>query len=274
MKVVRGQCADQHKQCNGNLPDAYELVSNDHPNQQNSIILEAISQLRDRTIRLVSGFAKFSPRFNQRCNASDQASNAEKYNAKYTNDRRNIKDNLNFRHDESLLSHKEVMSGTCGRDWYSLSHTYVSNNIISCLAKGFILFAFVLLSVPAMSAQHGYSATVVYVIDGDTFKAKVALPGGSSLKTNVRIAHIDTPEKKRGAECEAEVRAGYAATAYAKKYLLPGQSVILRNVRQGKYRGRVIAEVTLNDGRDFGTIMLQSGYAIPYEGGWKRKVWC
>jgi len=116
-------------------------------------------------------------------------------------------------------------------------------------------------------------ARVLYVIDGDTFKARVNV-NGQFYQTSVRVAHIDTPETKYAFQCDAERQAGFAATRFAKTLLKKEQAVLLNEIHPGKYAGRIIANVSLLDGRDYGKIMLQSGHAIPYEGGWKTKVWC
>jgi len=139
-----------------------------------------------------------------------------------------------------------------------------------------IISAYIILGglSPALAETNTFPATVLYVIDGDTFRAVVQQPSGRSFKTSVRVAHIDTPETKYGYLCGAERRAGYAATHFAKKLLPINKKVSLAKMRPGKYSGRVIAEVQLQNGQDYGQIMLQSGHAIPYEGGWKRKVWC
>lgn len=126
----------------------------------------------------------------------------------------------------------------------------------------------------AFAESKTISATVLYVIDGDTFRALVEKPSGGVFETSVRVAHIDTPETKYGYECEAERRAGYVATHFAKELLPRNTNIVLAGMRPGKYEGRVIAEVLLPNGKDYGQIMLQSGHAIPYEGGWKRKIWC
>jgi endonuclease YncB( thermonuclease family) len=127
---------------------------------------------------------------------------------------------------------------------------------------------------PAFAQNNLIAAKVLYVIDGDTFRANVKDRQGLVFETSVRVAHIDTPETKYGYECEAERQAGYAATRFAKSILKKRQTVFLSQVRPGKYAGRIIADVSLSNGQDYGQIMLQSGYAIPYEGGRKRKIWC
>ncbi|WP_135078608.1 thermonuclease family protein [Terasakiella sp. SH-1] len=116
-------------------------------------------------------------------------------------------------------------------------------------------------------------ARVLYVIDGDTFKARINVDG-QFHQTSVRVAHIDTPETKIGVQCPAERLAGKKATRFAKGILKKKMQVTLQDIKPGFYPGRIIAAVKLPDQRDFGQLMLNAGYAVPYEGGKKRKVWC
>jgi micrococcal nuclease len=130
------------------------------------------------------------------------------------------------------------------------------------------------LPVEAQNLPDHVPAQVLYVIDGDTFRAQIHIWPDLIIETSIRVARIDTPEKKRGSECEAERQAGYAASAYAKQFLVKNSQVFLSGLKKGKYAGRMIAEVKLADGRNFSDIMLKSGHAIAYDGGKKNKVWC
>jgi len=134
--------------------------------------------------------------------------------------------------------------------------------------------SFLTMPAVAQNLPSQVPANVLYVIDGDTFRAQVTIWPDLTIETNIRVARIDTPEKKRGSLCEAERQAGYVASAYAKQFLPKNSQVFLLALKKGKYAGRMIAEVQLADGRDFGQIMLDTGHAIAYDGGRKRKVWC
>jgi|GEM_PF-4129027 len=98
--------------------------------------------------------------------------------------------------------------------------------------------------------------TVTSVIDGDTFKIQM----GNSEDT-VRVIGIDTPETKyssAGEECY-----GPEASAEAQS-ILSGTSVLLTSDQTQDFRdtyGRLLAYVTLEDGRDYGEVMLEGGFA-------------
>lgn len=103
------------------------------------------------------------------------------------------------------------------------------------------------------------SRQVLFVTDGDTFTVKLGETEGI-----VRVLGINAPETKhssRGAECF-----GAEASTYAKQ-LLVGATVKLQSDPtqsvKDKY-GRLLAYVELEDGRDFGQVMIVDGYAYEY----------
>lgn len=109
-------------------------------------------------------------------------------------------------------------------------------------------------------------AVVSHVHDGDTVDAELDLGWHLALRTPIRVAHINAPE--------LSTTAGQAAAVFAQQLLPPGTPVMVSSERLDKY-GRTLATITLHelwqgtDGRstaDFGTAMLWSGNAVPYEG--------
>lgn len=100
---------------------------------------------------------------------------------------------------------------------------------------------------------------VLSVIDGDTFTVSI-----DGQKETVRVLGINTPETKyssREAECF-----GDEASSYAKSLLQHTQVSIEQDDSQDsrdKYN-RILAFVGMQDGRDFGQVMLADGYAYEY----------
>jgi endonuclease YncB( thermonuclease family) len=117
--------------------------------------------------------------------------------------------------------------------------------------------------------------TVLRVIDGDTLiigeLCSPLLPG-SLLR--IRVRGIDTPESRRPpAKCASEAAAGKAATLHARTLVKPGDVVRLSRPGPDKYACRIVADVRLASGRDFGAAMIAAGHARAYDG--KRKAsWC
>ncbi len=100
---------------------------------------------------------------------------------------------------------------------------------------------------------------VTRVVDGDTFKVMI---GGE--EETVRVIGINTPETvdpRKDVECF-----GREASEFAKKTLV-GQKVALgidpTQDERDRYQ-RLLRYVTLADGRDYGEVMISSGYAYEY----------
>jgi endonuclease YncB( thermonuclease family) len=100
-------------------------------------------------------------------------------------------------------------------------------------------------------------ATVLRVIDGDTFAANIPLGFGAGLvNVRVRIDKINAPENS--------TPEGQAATEFIKGLVSPGDVLTATSAgslgRLDNY-GRVLAAVTLSDGRDWGEVMLEAEHA-------------
>jgi micrococcal nuclease len=103
-------------------------------------------------------------------------------------------------------------------------------------------------------------AVVNYVYDGDTPVCTITLGLGVGLTSaRVRVNGINAPENS--------TPEGQAATEFAKTLVQPGDTVTLTSPgslgRRDNY-GRVLASVTLPDGRDWGQVMVESGHASTY----------
>ncbi len=130
-----------------------------------------------------------------------------------------------------------------------------------------VAFIGICLSVSA----HAVPAVVDYVIDGDTFAAAVKLDADISITVRVRIINIDTPEIN--GDCEYEIDAAHRAKDRLTELLSVGDVIDLQNIQDDKYLGRIDANVILSDGRDVGRVLVDGGFARPYDGG-KRGSWC
>ena len=114
------------------------------------------------------------------------------------------------------------------------------------------------------------------VVDGDTIDVTIDLGFDLYKKERVRVAGVDTPEKRT--RDEEEKALGYDATNWLKNALdgaIAGDDDLVIRTELiggvGKY-GRLLgwlyigdAEVSLNE------MMIIEGYAFPYDGGTKVK---
>ena len=117
---------------------------------------------------------------------------------------------------------------------------------------------------------------ITKVLDGDTIDVVIDLGFDLYKKERVRVAGVDTPEKRTKDKEEKEL--GYDATNWLKEKLegaIHGDDELIVRTELvggvGKY-GRLLgwlyigdAEVSLNE------MMIEEGYAFPYDGGTKIK---
>ncbi len=112
------------------------------------------------------------------------------------------------------------------------------------------------------------TAHVVSVYDGDTITVAAVPWPGITIRVGVRVDGIDTPEIL--GKCEAEK--GLAVRARDRVRELVGTTVELRNVRHGKFAGRVVADVYV-DGERLADVLIAEGLGRAYDGG-TREGWC
>ena len=121
-----------------------------------------------------------------------------------------------------------------------------------------------------------YDAQVVSIYDGDTFKVSIPSWPDPFKVIDVRVSGIDTPEHiKPPAKKLCEVKLGVKAIVTAKTLIHPGDQVQLTwnsVIGNDKYF-RLLASVTLPDGRNYGDTMIALGAARSYNGGTKTP-WC
>ena len=114
-------------------------------------------------------------------------------------------------------------------------------------------------------------ARVERVIDGDTLIVRAKIWLDQELTVRVRLAEIDTPELNAR---DQNVRRA-AWNAYKALFRMThDRKIILRNLRYGKYAGRVIAETFLADGTNISNELLRMRLAVPYGTKFKLDQTC
>jgi len=106
--------------------------------------------------------------------------------------------------------------------------------------------------------------SVERVVDGDTVDVILDLGFGLFKKERVRIAGVDTPEKRT--RNLKEKKLGYDATEFAEKWFADGD-IILRTEKDGKY-GRMLGWAYKGE-ECFNHRLIDEGFAWPYLGGTK-----
>ena len=135
------------------------------------------------------------------------------------------------------------------------------------------ILASVLLATLASAepAQHTIPFSVQRVIDGDTIDGVAHIWPGIELHTLVRVRGIDTPEKRGG--CSESRAQGSQATALTDSLVHTAQQVWLTSPEAGKFAGRIIADVWVDDTL-LAPILIQRALAKPYDGRGARPNWC
>lgn len=171
-----------------------------------------------------------------------------------------------------------------------------------------IAFALVLGYECVFGAFEVYDCTLTdvekQVYDGDTLKdVRVLIHGydfipedygnpwpgvfiterGVEIETDIRIAGIDTPEKRTSTKNADGSRRSEASRQREKAAAAASRQVLMDMLRSndnrftisdpvlGKYAGRTVADVDVK-GIDVATYLIEKGYAKPYNGG-KKPEW-
>jgi endonuclease YncB( thermonuclease family) len=91
-------------------------------------------------------------------------------------------------------------------------------------------------------------ADVTDVTDGDTFEVRAYPWPNTVMELKVRLNGVEAPERS--------CRDPYNAAREAARRLVTGRRVVLTNIQDDKYGGRVIADVTL-DGTSLAATLVQ-----------------
>ena len=117
-------------------------------------------------------------------------------------------------------------------------------------------------------------ASVDRVIDGDTIDITINLGFNLSIRQRVRVAGVDTPEK-RTSDHDVEKPLGIDATNWLKEKLDGAKQLMVRTElgsgASGKY-GRLLGWLYVGDEAvSLNEQMIAEGYAWAYDGGTKNK---
>lgn len=110
---------------------------------------------------------------------------------------------------------------------------------------------------------------IVYVVDGDTFDARIHVRDDRTVTGRVRLRGVDTPELH--GQCEAERVKAEEARAVLRRLLAEGE-VAISAAGEEKY-GRVLADVATRKTPNVAAALIAAGVARPYGGG-HRSGWC
>jgi endonuclease YncB( thermonuclease family) len=115
-------------------------------------------------------------------------------------------------------------------------------------------------------------ADVLRVIDGDTLLVTARPWPQQSIEVYVRLRGIDTPELK--SSCEVGRKTAERARAVLEELAMASGRIKLSHISGDKYFGRIIANVTLDDGRDPAEELQRAGLATAYAGHGRKNDLC
>jgi micrococcal nuclease len=133
------------------------------------------------------------------------------------------------------------------------------------------LLSFLLVLLGFVALGFSFPAKVIRISDGDTIWVENLQ---TYEKVKVRIWGIDTPEKFYGSKLYREAKhcgvepetihyLGVEASKHAHLYLYPGEKVEVIPKGVGGY-GRLLGQVILPNGSDYGLLMIEDGYSCVY----------
>lgn len=144
------------------------------------------------------------------------------------------------------------------------------------MSRAFSLLLLLLGAMPAFAARDEIdgpvSAEIIRVVDGDTLLVAATPWPQQTMEVYVRIRGIDAPEIH--SKCP-EIRKAAGEARQALERMIAGVTNIrLTDISGDKYFGRILANVTLSDGRDPAQDLLTNGLVRAYDGGRKPRVFC
>jgi micrococcal nuclease len=140
------------------------------------------------------------------------------------------------------------------------------------MTKWLLFIPVILTTVNTPVENYGNFNNVEYVrnYDGDTITVNISnVHNIIGKEIPIRIKGIDTPEIK--GNCTEEIVAAEEVRDLVTSQISNATILNILNSERGKYF-RILADVEY-DGVDLGTFLLDSGYALPYNGGTKPN-WC
>ncbi len=135
------------------------------------------------------------------------------------------------------------------------------------------------LALPALTQVHAreeitgpVTAQIIRVIDGDTILVEARPWPQQKMEVYVRIRGIDTAEIH--SRCESVRAVAQDARHALEEMASSSPQVQLTRISGDKYFGRIVADVTLSDGRSIGGDLILAGLATRYDGGRKPREVC
>src|SRR6218665_2659462 len=122
---------------------------------------------------------------------------------------------------------------------------------------GFLLTAFNAEATAREEISGPVEAEILRVVDGDTLLVEAQPWPQQKMEVYVRIRGIDAPELK--SRCAQNREAGIGARNALEVLAAGSRKIHLTRISGDKYFGRIVADVTLSDGRSVADDLLLAG---------------
>lgn len=105
-----------------------------------------------------------------------------------------------------------------------------------------------------------YWATVVKIIDGDTYELDIDVGFAITVRERFRLMGVNTPEVFGVKKTSTEYAAGMAASSYVKSILPAGAKVEVRTYKDREKYGRWLCDVYLENGDNIAELITRAGH--------------
>ena len=109
---------------------------------------------------------------------------------------------------------------------------------------------------------------VLKVVDGDTLDVSIDLGFSITSIQRIRLSGVDTPETNTKDDMERKL--GNDAKSFVSNWVSEQKQMTIKTTKDDKY-GRMLGEISGDDGLTINQILLEKGYAWPYDGNAKNK---
>lgn len=117
--------------------------------------------------------------------------------------------------------------------------------------------------------MYEYLCEIDRVIDGDSVEVTIDCGFGVSFSTSVRLAGIDTPERRTRDATEKAY--GEAATDFVKRHLKHGLKYRIRTEKTGKF-GRYLGYIYVDKDVSINQLLIDNHHAVEYHGQSKDEI--
>ena len=116
--------------------------------------------------------------------------------------------------------------------------------------------------------MYQYKINVLKIVDGDTLDVSIDLGFYVTTIQRIRLVGVDTPETNSKDELERKL--ANEAKQFITEWISTQKQMLIKTTKDDKY-GRMLGEITGDNGQIINNILVEKGYAWAYDGNTKNK---